>query len=251
MAVLPKAERLALLAQSTYGSGTGSNSKTASKQRRTGFRQVSAKQLPQHGNLSLVEFNDLTAQQEKIETNPHKQEIIRLDARPDLISKDREHYEQTLFFDYVFERYPEYYNFLAATPNGGFRRKGERFRLCAEGQKAGWPDCQFACPKLGFHGLYIEFKRPVESYRSISEARNALKPHQLATLRMLLSQGYAAKVAYGSLEAIAIFESYIGVGGDYDNVVLFCPKSVLKPPEPGEVLELKRNAYEILEAEYA
>ncbi len=98
MAVLPKAERLALLAQSTYGSGTGSNSKTASKQRRTGFRQVSAKQLPQHGNLSLVEFNDLTAQQEKIETNPHKQEIIRLDARPDLISKDREHYEQTLFF---------------------------------------------------------------------------------------------------------------------------------------------------------
>ncbi|EJL6490435.1 hypothetical protein NMR92_001335 [Vibrio cholerae] len=29
MAVLPKAERLALLAQSTYGSGTGSNSKTA------------------------------------------------------------------------------------------------------------------------------------------------------------------------------------------------------------------------------
>lgn len=142
MAVLPKAERLALLAQSTYGSGknSGSNSKAASKQRRTGFRQVSAKQLPQNRNLSLVEFNDLTAQQEKIETNPHRQEIIRLDERPDLISKDREHYEQTLF-DYVYEHYPEYYNFLAATPNGGFRRKGERFRLCAEGWLARLPIC--------------------------------------------------------------------------------------------------------------
>ncbi|MCZ4310145.1 hypothetical protein AB6D66_01790 [Vibrio pomeroyi] len=251
MAVLSKEDRLALLAQSTYGKG-----QAGTKSRSTGFRQVNTKTLgdqqQKSGSVSVGYLREVTAQPvSRIENNPHWQEIKRLEAKPELMAKDREHYEQTLFFAQVLDKYPEYYGLLSAVPNGGFRRKAERWRLCAEGQKAGWPDTQFMKPSLGFHALFIEFKKPFECFKNIGDARRSVKSHQVATLRMLISQGYAAKVAFGAREAFEIFEAYIGVKGDFGNVILFYPPELLKPPIEGETLELHRNSFEVLEAEYA
>ncbi|MDF4421854.1 hypothetical protein [Vibrio parahaemolyticus] len=250
MAVLSVKERQELLAQSTYGSG----GKSKGNGRGAGFRGVTGvPELPGKdgtGSVSLKALRTLIDKDPaKVPSNPHRKEIQRLEKKPELIQKDREHYEQTIFFAEVYEKYPQYYNLLAATPNGGFRKKAERWRLCAEGQKAGWPDTQFMLPRHGFHGLFIEFKKPFECYRYMSEARRAPKPHQINTLRMLVGQGYAGLIAYGAREAMQIFEAYIAERSVMDELVLFFPNEKLKEPIEGEFEVI--DSFAIIEAETA
>ncbi|EPR7483969.1 TPA: hypothetical protein ACGSTL_001279 [Vibrio parahaemolyticus] len=250
MAVLSVKERQELLAQSTYGNG----GKGKGRSRGTGFRGVTgASELPSKdgtGSVSLKALRTVIGQTPaKVPSNPHRKEIQRLENNPDLIQKDREHYEQTMFFAEVYEKYPQFYNLLAATPNGGFRKKAERWRLCAEGQKAGWPDTQFMLPRHGFYGLFIEFKKPFECYRCMSEARRAPKPHQINTLRMLVGQGYAGFIAYGAREAMKIFEAYIAQRPVMEDLILFFPNEKLKEPIEGEFEVI--DSFAIIEAEIA
>ena len=226
MTVLSVRERQELLAQSSYGAAGAKST----KKRKTGFRSVNSLSLEKtNGRPSLKQFKVAASQSviKASESNIHRREIERLEANPELINKDREYFEQTLFFAEVYDLYPQYYPALCAVPNGGFRLKAERWRLSASGQKAGWPDTQLMLASLGFYGLFIEFKKPFDCYKSLSEARGAVKPHQVATLRMLNSQGYAGRVAFGYLEAMQIFEAYVGVKGDLNSLILFYPADAL------------------------
>lgn len=246
MAVLTVKERQELLAQSTYGSGRNGIASI----RCTGFSRVTVgnEGLGQKagGSVSLKQFrSELRLNNEPI--NPHRKEILRMERNPVLIDKDREHYEQTLFFAEVFDNYPQYYNLTAATPNGGFRKKAERWRLCAEGQKAGWPDTQFMMPRHGYNGLFIEFKKPFECYRCISDARRATKPHQINTLRMLVAQDYAGFVAFGAKEGMRIFEAYLQGRSTLEGLKLFFPNETLNNPFDGELCTI--DSFATLEAQ--
>lgn len=265
MAVLPKEDRLALLAQSSYGRSrvkSTSAQQTSSaekysgheKRRKTGFRSLSSVQVDNiktaDGRIDTKRLNQMIGDpQSKISENPHKQEIERLEAKPELIDKDREHYDQTIFFSVIFELFPMEYLMTCATPNGGLRDKGVRWRLLAEGQRPGWPDTQCSIPSNGYSGLYIEFKKPIEYFKSSSEARRAVKEHQRSTLRMLAYFGYAVFVAYGWQEGVEIYKAYFNKSNrNMDELILFYPKELLLPPTEGEILEFARNNFEFSES---
>lgn len=134
MAVLTVKERQELLAQSTYGSGRNG----IASSRCTGFSRVTVgnEGLGQKagGSVSLKQFrSELRLNNEPI--NPHRKEILRMERNPVLIDKDREHYEQTLFFAEVFDNYPQYYNLTAATPNGGFAKRVNAGGCARRGRK--------------------------------------------------------------------------------------------------------------------
>lgn len=265
MAVLPKEDRMALLAQSSYGRGKGKataaisesnvdNQSGHEKRRKTGFRTLSSVQVDNiasaDGRMDAKRLNKMIGDpQSNISENPHKQEIERLEAKPDLIAKDREHYDQTIFFSVIYETFPMEYLMTCATPNGGLRDKGVRWRLLAEGQRPGWPDTQCSIPSNGYCGLYIEFKKPLECFKSTSEARRAVKEHQRSTLRMLAYFGYAVFVAYGWQEGVEIYKAYFNKSErKLDDLVLFYPRELLLPPTEGEVLEFARNNFEFSES---
>lgn len=247
--VMSKDERNALLAQSTYGSGG-----KGTAQRKTGFRNLKVTQVEtlnkSNGSISAADFQKETAKKgSNISENPHQQELARLAETPKYIELDREHYEQTVFFNEVYLKYPLHYHLLASVPNGGKRDKGERFRLTAEGLKPGWPDTQLMFPSHGYRALFIEFKKPYECFADASAARGGVASHQIATIRMLRSQGFAAFIAFGAFEALKIFEAYIGVSGDIKTIPqnLFYPEERIKMPNAGEVLELYRGQYVVPE----
>lgn len=186
----------------------------------------------------LALFSQSSYQLASIHKNPHQQEINRLEKKPELIKKDREYFEQTFFFTILFDDHQNDYPLWSAIPNGGKRLKGERWRLMASGQKAGMPDTQFMMPCNGYSGLFIEFKKPIECYKSASEARAAVKSHQVATLRMLATQGYAVRVAFGAREAIEIFKAYKLGASNFSKLPVFYPPGLLQPLIPGESVEL-------------
>lgn len=188
MAVLSVKERQELFSLSKYGAATGKK------------RSVLPSSL---GVNARKEIQKVTNDN----VNCHRREITRLNSNPELIKKDREYYEQTLFFADVYDEFPEAYKLLAAVPNGGFRKKAERWRLIASGTRAGWPDVQLLLPKQNFHGLFIEFKKPVEWYKTIGAAKSALQDHQINMLNTLKEAGYACFVAYGHNQAMCIIRA--------------------------------------------
>lgn len=94
-----------------------------------------------------------------------------------------EHAHQVSLFMWAaqnLETYPEL-EWLHAIPNGGFRGKAEAGRLKAEGVKSGVSDIFLPCARGGYHGLYIEMKKPGE--------RASKK--QLEFGARMIKQGYA------------------------------------------------------------
>ncbi|EKL0095777.1 VRR-NUC domain-containing protein, partial [Salmonella enterica] len=74
------------------------------------------------------------------EVSPHAKALAALAKNPDLRVGNCEHYEQVFIFDYFERNYPEIYELLHATPNGGKRSKATAGKMKAEGQKKGYPD---------------------------------------------------------------------------------------------------------------
>lgn len=104
-------------------------------------------------------------------------------------------------------------DYLHHSPNGGARsgREGANFKRM--GTKAGFPDLFLFIPHGGYHGLFIELKRPKGRTKD-GKTRQAGKvsEHQQTMIDRINAQGYKAVVAYGANEAIDEIRSYLGIG---------------------------------------
>ena len=101
-------------------------------------------------------------------------------------------------------RSPAKARLVFAIPNGGNRNEREAVRLKAEGVTAGIPDLCLPVARQGYHGLYIEMKKSVE------DGRSTVSTHQKEKIDELIQEGYHVEVCYGSVEAIAVIQSYLG-----------------------------------------
>jgi len=72
-------------------------------------------------------------------------------------------------------------------------------RMKREGQKKGVPDLVLACPRNGYHGLFIELKT----------AKGRVSPEQSEWLQQLSEQGYRAEVCRGADAAIKTLQEYL------------------------------------------
>ena len=88
-------------------------------------------------------------------------------------------------------------------PNGGKRSKTEALRLKAEGVKPGVSDLCLPVPMNGYHGMYIEMKRPDHKNKPTEDQRDWLDYFNRA--------GYKAVVCYGYEEAVTEIQRYYGV----------------------------------------
>lgn len=236
MAVLSREERIKLLEKSTYGvRGKRVNNKKKVTNR------VSGGSIEKGVAVTAASYRLALNKQLNSLKNPHLQEVNRLSGNPELLAKDKEHYEQCKFFSDILTDYAKDYPLWFAIPNGGFRKKGERWRLQAEGQKAGIADTMLAKPVNGYNGLVIEFKKKVADYKSDNDAMRGVKDHQVSTLRMFATQGYAVAVAYGADEAMAIYKAY--TGGVFSAVSVFYPLLNLAPLKQGEKVKLLHGEY--------
>lgn len=80
---------------------------------------------------------------------------------------------------------------LYAVPNGGMRHRAIAGQMKAEGAKPGVPDLVLPVARGGWHGLYLEMKRP----------GGRTSPEQRWWLAQLSEQGYYTAVCYGADEA--------------------------------------------------
>ena len=87
--------------------------------------------------------------------------------------------------------------------NGGWRTMTEAKRFKAEGVKAGVSDLCLPVPLNGYHGMYIEMKRPDHKNKPTAEQKDWLEYFN--------SVGYKAVVCYGYEEAVTEIQRYYGV----------------------------------------
>ena len=92
--------------------------------------------------------------------------------------------------------------YMFAIPNGGKRDKITGAKLKAEGVKPGVPDIMLPVPISGYHGLFIELKKPIKG--KVSEAQEPW--HEV--LRAL---GYRVCVCYGWAEAKEAIIRYLSL----------------------------------------
>lgn len=112
-----------------------------------------------------------------------------------------EHTEQCLLFRWAKLHQKKYpcLEFMFSTLNGVKLPIGLARKAKVSGNKSGVPDVILPYPSRNYHGLYIELKY----------GRNKPTDNQVKFINHLNNNGYLAKVAYGSKEAIAIIREYL------------------------------------------
>jgi len=95
-------------------------------------------------------------------------------------------------------KYPEL-QLLHAIPNGGARDRVTAGRLKGEGVKPGVSDLMLPVARGGYHGLYIEMKRPGEK----------AKPIQLKWGELVTEQGYYFCVCDTWTKAAQVLTDYL------------------------------------------
>jgi hypothetical protein len=96
-------------------------------------------------------------------------------------------------------------DYLHAIPNGGKRNVKEAKRLKAQGVCAGIPDLSLPIAASGFHGLYIEMKRPIIK----GKPKPRLSDSQKEKINLLIASGYAVCVCYGWQQAREMITRYL------------------------------------------
>ena len=114
---------------------------------------------------------------------------------------ETEHHIQSTFFRWCDFQKHHAYRMIYAIPNGGHRHKAVALKLKREGVKAGVPDVCMAYPSNGYHGLYIEFKRP----------KGKTTPSQDAWIVRLNDLRYKTEICHSFEEAIECTEKYLGI----------------------------------------
>ncbi len=122
-----------------------------------------------------------------------------------MVKKITEQSEQILFVHWVKIQYPQYSELLTHFANGGYRLARSAALFKAMGVVAGYPDLGFFVPRGTYHGLFIEFKRPIV----VGKSKPRIDENQARVIQKLINQGYAAVVAYGFEQAKKIFQNYI------------------------------------------
>lgn len=102
---------------------------------------------------------------------------------------------------------------LHAIKNAGHGDAIRGARSAAEGVKPGVPDTSFPVPRNGFHGLYIELKRPdsLQAQTQIKKKSGVIGNNQDKWIEFLKSVGYKVVVSYGFEAAIAELLTYLRV----------------------------------------
>lgn len=124
------------------------------------------------------------------------------------LALDKTHWEIP---GYVGEPVPEI-EFYHSIPNGGNRgdnatsRAVQGGKLKAEGVKAGVLDTFWPIARGGFHGLYVEMKKP--SLKKSKNQLNGLSDAQLKFGEFVTNQGYQAIACYTWLEAADALKQY-------------------------------------------
>lgn len=116
--------------------------------------------------------------------------------------RDDEHAHQVALFAWAkraMRQYPQL-RWLAAIPNGGARAARTAGRLAAEGVRRGVPDMVLAWPAGGYHGLWIELKRP---------GRHSVSAEQREWIEHLASVGYRAEIVAGWDAARELIVDYL------------------------------------------
>lgn len=143
--------------------------------------------------------------EKELKKSPHAAALAALDANPDLIKGNQEHYEQVRIFHHFESNAPDIYRRLVATPNGGWRGKKAGGFMQAEGQKKGYPDMSLDVARGVYHGMRIELKY----------GKNSLSAEQRDYLRQLSDDGYYSVHCVGWMEAVeAITAYYLLASGD-------------------------------------
>jgi hypothetical protein len=135
--------------------------------------------------------------------------------KPEQIAKESESSQQVALFAWAAiemhaGRYPEL-DRLFHIPNGGTRGATERDRtiaggkLKAEGVKPGVPDVFLPVARRGYHGLWIEMKKP-----SLKGTKNPTSEFQDQWIDGLKKNGYACFVAFSWIEARDGIVWYLG-----------------------------------------
>lgn len=125
-----------------------------------------------------------------------------------MIKKRRQHIEddeQKIFFQLLFYKYPEIYEMAFHIPNGGRRSIIEASRLKSQGVKPGVPDILIAIPSKCYHGLFIEFKRPIIAGSPIP----SVTKEQKEWIKKLNAMNYRAVICYGATEALDTVKEYL------------------------------------------
>ena len=121
---------------------------------------------------------------------------------PEQLAKSgTEHGHQTALFCWCAanrDLFPEL-EWFHAIPNGGLRSKAQAGKLKAEGVKAGIPDTFLPVARRGFHGLYIEMKKP--TMRPKRGGKGGVSDEQEIFMRAVEHGGYCCKVCYSWEEA--------------------------------------------------
>lgn len=115
--------------------------------------------------------------------------------------KTTEHIEQSRFFAVLRRMEPLYPQVRGAfaIPNGFLDTKSKRIRATREGVLSGVPDVFIPWPTGGFHGLFLEFKKPGGRVTQAQEEY----------LNLMRSRGYKAQVVFGLREALEALKEYL------------------------------------------
>lgn len=103
---------------------------------------------------------------------------------------------------------------IHAIPNGGSRGDDEKSRkvrgamLKAEGQRNGVADVFLPWPSSGWHGLYIEFKKPALKPKK-DGSKGGVSDEQQEFRDYVRSVGYGWVVCYTWREAVEVVKAYI------------------------------------------
>lgn len=108
--------------------------------------------------------------------------------------------EHQIQSDYIaWHRAQAFPGIIFAIPNGGARDAITGALLKAEGVLAGIPDVFYAHAAGGFHGLFLEFKKP----------GGRLSRAQVLCHLRLREEGYRVETVRSGAEARAIVEDYL------------------------------------------
>ena len=126
----------------------------------------------------------------------------------DIAKAGTEHAHQTALFCWSKQKkqWPEL-EWMFAVPNGGERNIAVAGRLKAEGVKSGVSDVMLPAARRGYHGLFIEMKKPASEIRKAG--KESTKQKEFGAF--VKEQGYFYIVCFDWMSAARIVAWYMGV----------------------------------------